>query len=250
MNLVPVLPQDLRSSASPSFVDVTLTNDLLLASGSILNWNSGDILLTHTANTLTFSGMSSLDFGASALTTTGKITGNEYLITKPSTGYILTGRSDTLAIRNETQGSYTAVGIYSKDGDGTDTIDFILYGVGTTSSVTTRERLIIRHNQSSFGTVDIYTEQANSTLRPLRLFTGANVNQLLLNTDGTITMATGKLTVSTGGVTVNGGNVGVYSGYVDAAGFYVNGVQGWTGTFTNGDGNMVTVNNGIITDVS
>lgn len=33
--------------------------------------------------------------------------------------------------------------------------------------------------------------------------------------------------------------------------YYSNdGSQGWTGTFTNGDGDTVTVKNGIITDVS
>lgn len=39
-----------------STVDLSLSNDLLLASGSIINFNSGDITITHSANTLTFTG--------------------------------------------------------------------------------------------------------------------------------------------------------------------------------------------------
>lgn len=42
-------------------------SDLFLASGSVINWNSSDIALTHSANALTFSGMASgLDLGASS----------------------------------------------------------------------------------------------------------------------------------------------------------------------------------------
>lgn len=37
-------------------VDLSLSNDLLLASGSIINFNSGDVNLTHSLNTLTIDG--------------------------------------------------------------------------------------------------------------------------------------------------------------------------------------------------
>lgn len=52
--------------------DLEVGNDILLGSGSVLNWNSGNITLTHSANILTFTGMSSFDLGLGNLTTTGK----------------------------------------------------------------------------------------------------------------------------------------------------------------------------------
>ena len=41
---------------SPQFTDLTLTNDLLLAEGSIINWDSSDFTITQTGNTLNFAG--------------------------------------------------------------------------------------------------------------------------------------------------------------------------------------------------
>lgn len=50
--------------------DVQVGDDLLLPNvDSIINFGSGDITLTYTANTLTFAGMTSLDLGTSTLTT-------------------------------------------------------------------------------------------------------------------------------------------------------------------------------------
>ena len=46
----------------------TAFSDLFLASGAVINWNAGDIALTHTANTLTYTGMSSLSLDIATLT--------------------------------------------------------------------------------------------------------------------------------------------------------------------------------------
>lgn len=50
-----------------NIVDVEIENDLLFASGSIINWDSGDVTLTHSANTLTLAG-GNLTVGSNSFT--------------------------------------------------------------------------------------------------------------------------------------------------------------------------------------
>lgn len=57
-------------------------SDLFLASGSVINWNNGDVLATHSANTLAFSGASSgYTFDAAVAATNFTISGNSVLTT-------------------------------------------------------------------------------------------------------------------------------------------------------------------------
>jgi hypothetical protein len=126
------------------------------------------------------------------LLTTGLTTTDELIITNPTTDFRITGRSNSLAIEAVTSG-YTALGLYTNDGDGLDTVDFIIYGKGTTSSVANRERLITRYDASKFT---IFTEAGGTgSATPLEFRSSTNINQLLLNTDGSVNMA-GNLTVS------------------------------------------------------
>lgn len=55
--------------------------DLFLASGAIIDWNNGDLTLTHTANTLTLAG-GNLALGANNLTLTGSIASTGSRVTK------------------------------------------------------------------------------------------------------------------------------------------------------------------------
>jgi hypothetical protein len=80
----------------------------------------------------------------------------------------------------------------------------------------------------------------------MQFFAGTNGNdrQMIIRADGDVGIGT---TAPSKKLDVNG-DISLESGSGD---YYSNdGSQGWTGTFINGDGDTVTVKNGIITDVS
>lgn len=51
--------------------DLQVADDILLGSGSVINWNSGDILLTHSSNSLSYSGMTTFGLGTANCSTSG-----------------------------------------------------------------------------------------------------------------------------------------------------------------------------------
>ena len=183
------LPQNIHTGASPTFVDLTLTNNLLLPANKAIKWDTTDILLTHSSNTLTFSGMSTLDLGSSVLVTTGASKGGEIWVTGPTIsgpckmldasgfwGFHATGHADT--------GVFRFYGEEPKTGNNTTVLN--LYGRGDPSDNTIRERLNISHTGGSLAS--IYTDAAGTGtgVRSLVLYTGANANQLYLHTNGSV----------------------------------------------------------------
>ncbi len=50
---------ELSSTGATVTGDVTVGDDIFISSGGVINWNSGDVTITHSANTLTFGGASS-----------------------------------------------------------------------------------------------------------------------------------------------------------------------------------------------
>ena len=70
---------------SPTFVDLTLTDDLLINSGGIINFDSTDMTITHSSNTLTVAGgtFATAALTATTLVATGTTTFNTVAYTWP-----------------------------------------------------------------------------------------------------------------------------------------------------------------------
>ena len=79
------------TSDTLSTVDLSLSNDLLLASASVINFDSGDVTITHSLNTLTFAG-GTIVLGTA--TAAGGLTGN---VTGDLTGNVTGNVSGTAA---------------------------------------------------------------------------------------------------------------------------------------------------------
>jgi hypothetical protein len=152
-------------------------SDLFLASGSVINWDNGDLTLTHSANTLTLVGGSLVLAAVSATTGTfsGAITGLSAAVTGALTGATLTTTGaisgDSVAATNAITGATLA-----------------LSGAATAASLTTTGTI-----QSSGGAIG-YTTGAGGTVTQLTSkATGVTINEL----SGQITMNNASLAAAT-----------------------------------------------------
>ncbi len=135
----------------------------------------------------------------------------EIQITNPSTGAghrigVDTNANPQLTFQSQVAGTGPAFGFYSKDGDGTDFVSWILYGMGTPGSIANRERLLVQYAVTAFK---ISTEaQGTGILRPLIIETEGNPNQVYLKTNGNVGISTNnpnmKLDVAVGAASSSG----------------------------------------------
>lgn len=136
--------------------------------------------------------------------TTGSLTLNmtqDYLFTEIAA-------TQALAIQSQTSGQPFALDMFTKDGDSTDFIDWKMYGLGTPGSLVNTEFITCEFDPPTHFA--IYTQKTGTgTVRPLRLFTGANTTQLVLNTDNSISMS-GAVNFTGDVTTINYGNAGAF----------------------------------------
>lgn len=102
--------------------------------------------------------------------------------------YTMSGRGVGLTYQGQSSGTASVVEFFTKDGDGTDALQFSFYGLGTPSALTNRERLQYIYTVGS--QFEIYSEaQGSGTLRPIVIWTEGNTNQLKLDSNGDVYMA-------------------------------------------------------------
>jgi len=152
--------------------------------------NDGDFImggnLTVTGNNISDSGGVALTFdGAGSMTVATDLT----IALGANQDYKFTNIGDGLLIQGLTAATGAGVSFMTADGDGTDNCLFQFWGVGTPGDTANRERLRMGWD-AAVSRYNIYTEESGSgVLRPLYLFTEGNEEQLVLNTDGSISIS-------------------------------------------------------------
>lgn len=230
----------LQAEQLTSTDDITMQGHLL----TLGNNTATDIVITFdgSANdgTITFDESDNeFDFDDSAITTTGGATVDTLTLTAASQNWLITDQAENLAFQNQTAGQLSLVKYFTKDGDGTGLVGSVWFTKGSPASITNSEYVALIMN-STVGALINTTATGSGTVRTLKLYTGANFNQLVLMTNGSVGV----------GVTSTSHEFDV-DGVINAqAGFSYADVAGWDGTFTNGDGDTVSVSGGIVIGVS
>lgn len=222
--------------------DLTLTNDLLLASASIINWDSGDVTLTHSAAKLTFGGdgvveidfnnheMTNVDIDSGAID--GAIIGAASAVAITGTVVAATTSIDigaTIAITGvldeDSMVSDSAVSLATQQSikayvdtavATVDTWDEIMH-LGSSFTILDTENLSATITQNDTtnnpaALVIVNTGSGNDLTLPSASIKGGAIVAVSLN-DGTVTLTSGTVTgtwVDLGSVTtvdINGGTV-------------------------------------------
>jgi len=148
--------------------------------------------------------------------------------------YLFCERGTVLCVQGQTAATASQFELYSNDGDGTDSVYLATFGVGTPAGVTNSESLYFGYDAVNSRTAIASLASGTGTVRPMHLYTGANTTQLVLNIDGSVSMA-GALGV-TGAVT--GGSLTASDG-TDQVGLSVSGNNAYM-KWNDGELNLVT----------
>jgi len=111
--------------------------------------------------------------------------------------YEFVERSSLLGIRNVTSGREAILEFFSQDDNTEDNVGLNIWGRGTPDQTTNRERFLVRYNGDATNPYCEITSAkgGTGTVRPIKLCTGANTDQLVLLTTGNNTMS-GNLDVA------------------------------------------------------
>lgn len=127
---------------------------------------------------------------------TGYVEANEIRITDATLEdyHIKTGGVDYLNFWNTVSGGSAYFSFYSNDGDNTDDVGLVIYGTGTPGSTSNGEYLALGYGSSDTEYIIETRANGSGTARDLEIRAGSNADQILLDTDGSVSMS-GELTV-------------------------------------------------------
>lgn len=97
---------------------------------------------------------------------------------------------ECIALQSQSSGVASIFRMFSKDGDGTDSVLMNIWGVGTPQSNTNKERLVWGWNSGSSAYEFFTNAGGTGVVRPIDIYTSGNSNQLTLATDGNVGIGT------------------------------------------------------------
>ena len=129
----------------------------------------------------------------------GSVTGNTFtMLTGGSQSYTFKDRGDALVIESQNSGDTHVTTLFTKDGDGTDNIGLAIYGKGTAADITDSQLLNIQYLSRSTRFQIQSAQNGVEALLELYLQTEGNIGQIVLETDGDVSIEAGDLKIISG----------------------------------------------------
>lgn len=98
--------------------------------------------------------------------------------------YIVRTTANRLQVFNDVSGAASVCGLFSKDGDRSDDVEYRAYGLGTDTASVNREFIRLRWNQAQ-DKYELTTEKnGTGVAKPIDISSNGNTNQVYLDTNG------------------------------------------------------------------
>lgn len=154
---------------------ITGLTDLVPSAASIPLWERDDTTSTLTPD----AGNDNVDLGTGEFTA-GKITLNM------TQNYEFSERTSALTLQSLTAGLESSLELYTADGDGTDDVHLRIVAVGTPTDITNAEYFDLEYDNVTNSFLIYSQKTGTGTVRPIKIFTDGNTDQIVLNTDGSV----------------------------------------------------------------
>lgn len=180
------------AAVSSSYLGLTDTPSSYVGeAGNIVQVNTGETALEFgqdllTTSTPTFGGIVgtiNLDLSATA---GNVIIDNSMIVVGDTQPYLFEGQGDVLTIQGQSLATGSFLEIFSKDGDGTDSVGFNIYADGTPGSIVNSEVMAIAYRAADTQFEISSGASGSGTIRDISIFTEGNTDQLLLESNGDI----------------------------------------------------------------
>lgn len=101
---------------------------------------------------------------------------------------ITRGNSQTLDLQGQKSGASSGFRYFTKDGDGTDSSNWQLFGVGTPGATTNSEVIGIGYDQTNSRYAIQVTATGTGVQKPFHIYCGSDSNQMIFSTSGHVTI--------------------------------------------------------------